>query len=74
MKYTCPVCKKSLKGSPAEGAEKAEFFPFCSHRCKLIDLGAWLDARYKIVYEQGGQGSIEPAAPSEEPGGAGQPQ
>ena len=49
MKYTCPVCKKSLKGSPAEGAEKAEFFPFCSRRCKLIDLGAWFDADYKII-------------------------
>ena len=24
------------------------FFPFCSERCKLIDLGAWLDAGYRI--------------------------
>ena len=23
-------------------------FPFCSERCKLIDLGRWLDGRYQI--------------------------
>jgi len=31
------------------------YFPFCSKRCKLIDLGAWLDADYRIAdsrYEQ----------------------
>ncbi len=24
------------------------FFPFCSERCKLIDLGAWFEADYRI--------------------------
>lgn len=28
--------------------EETGFFPFCSQRCKLIDLGAWLDAEYKM--------------------------
>ncbi|MCE7910268.1 MAG: DNA gyrase inhibitor YacG [Candidatus Brocadia sp.] len=23
-------------------------FPFCSERCKLVDLGAWLDEKYRI--------------------------
>ena len=23
-------------------------FPFCSERCKLIDLGRWLDGKYQI--------------------------
>jgi len=27
------------------------FFPFCCERCKLIDLGAWLDAEYRIASE-----------------------
>lgn len=26
---------------PVEWSAKSEFRPFCSHRCKLIDLGAW---------------------------------
>jgi endogenous inhibitor of DNA gyrase (YacG/DUF329 family) len=30
-------------------SEEAKLFPFCSQRCKLIDLGAWLDDKYKIV-------------------------
>jgi uncharacterized protein len=26
----------------------AKFYPFCSNRCKLIDLGKWLDSDYRI--------------------------
>jgi len=40
--YRCPICKK-----PARPGEEA--FPFCSSRCKLIDLGAWADGRYRIA-------------------------
>ncbi|MFQ5450898.1 MAG: DNA gyrase inhibitor YacG [Nitrospinaceae bacterium] len=38
----CPTCKKPVKeqGTP--------FFPFCCERCKLIDLGAWLDGKFII--------------------------
>jgi endogenous inhibitor of DNA gyrase (YacG/DUF329 family) len=25
------------------------FRPFCSERCKLIDLGAWADERYRVA-------------------------
>ena len=41
----CPICKKTVP-EPREG-EKS-FLPFCSERCKLIDLGRWLDGRYQI--------------------------
>ncbi len=27
------------------------YFPFCSERCKLIDLGAWFDSKYSISAE-----------------------
>jgi len=37
----CPICKREVAfGEP--------FMPFCSERCKLIDLGNWLDERYVI--------------------------
>ena len=38
----CPVCKKNVEreGNP--------FRPFCSERCKLIDLDNWLEERYRI--------------------------
>jgi uncharacterized protein len=38
----CPTCKK-----PVEADSKA--FPFCSERCRLVDLGNWLDGRYRIA-------------------------
>ncbi|MEC7518879.1 MAG: DNA gyrase inhibitor YacG [Myxococcota bacterium] len=37
----CPVCKSE---APPEG----DHAPFCSRRCKLIDLGQWLDEGYRI--------------------------
>ncbi len=39
----CPTCNKQLKWS-----EDNPFRPFCSERCKMIDLGAWADEEYKI--------------------------
>ncbi|MHC4158951.1 MAG: DNA gyrase inhibitor YacG [Planctomycetota bacterium] len=51
MKYRCPICKKIVQASPKKQPKEAKFFPFCSQRCKLIDLGAWFDAEYKVVSE-----------------------
>jgi len=33
----CPTCERKI-----EWSEASPFRPFCSERCKLIDLGAWL--------------------------------
>jgi len=49
MKHTCPICGKVIKPSPDNKGQKAVFLPFCSARCKLIDLGAWLDEKYTIT-------------------------
>jgi len=43
-KVPCPICKRAVNVS----AQRPKFFPFCSQRCKLIDLGAWLDAAYAV--------------------------
>jgi len=40
----CPSC-----GQPARWAADNAFRPFCSERCKLIDLGAWAAERYSIA-------------------------
>jgi len=55
MKYRCPVCHKTVKSPHQKQSEEAQFFPSCCQRCKLIDLGAWLDAKYKIVSTQQSQ-------------------
>jgi len=48
MAFRCPICKKPVE-EPQAGAENVRsFFPFCSERCKLIDLGRWLDGKYQI--------------------------
>jgi endogenous inhibitor of DNA gyrase (YacG/DUF329 family) len=31
-----------------DAGKRLGFFPFCSERCKLIDLGAWFDGDYRI--------------------------
>jgi endogenous inhibitor of DNA gyrase (YacG/DUF329 family) len=55
MKHKCPVCQKTINISPQKQPEESKFFPFCSQRCKLIDLGAWLDGKYKIISESQSQ-------------------
>jgi endogenous inhibitor of DNA gyrase (YacG/DUF329 family) len=42
VKYHCPICHK-----PTDSDANAEF-PFCSERCKLLDLGAWASEEYVI--------------------------
>jgi hypothetical protein len=41
----CPICKKHVAD---DGPEKPATYPFCSQRCKLIDLGRWLGGKYQI--------------------------
>jgi uncharacterized protein len=48
MKSKCPVCKKIIDEAARQDSREGKFYPFCSNRCKLIDLGKWLDADYKI--------------------------
>jgi len=47
--YVCPTCKVGFQN-------RSEYFPFCSDRCKLIDLGAWAAGEYMIKGEE----NIEP--------------
>lgn len=38
----CPICKKDVPGVGNPDR------PFCSERCKMIDLDNWLSERYRI--------------------------
>jgi uncharacterized protein len=42
MEWRCPICRK-----PVDSGRTREF-PFCSERCRLIDLGNWAREKYKI--------------------------
>ncbi|MGH8620734.1 MAG: DNA gyrase inhibitor YacG [Burkholderiales bacterium] len=39
----CPACGKRVPWTPASA-----WRPFCSERCKLIDLGAWAAEQYRV--------------------------
>lgn len=42
---SCPICRRELPVLDTD----APYRPFCSERCKMIDLGSWLDGRYRIA-------------------------
>jgi endogenous inhibitor of DNA gyrase (YacG/DUF329 family) len=46
----CPICKKTVQEAHP-GEPPPRFFPFCSERCKLIDLGRWLGGKYQVPVE-----------------------
>jgi uncharacterized protein len=41
LNLRCPICKKTVTSGNAE-------FPFCSDRCRTIDLGKWASGAYVI--------------------------
>jgi len=43
----CPTCKKQVIWS-----EEQKFRPFCSERCKLIDLGEWANENHRVPGEK----------------------
>lgn len=45
LQVTCPICQK--QGELVAMTEWPHF-PFCSSRCKLIDLGRWLGEDYRL--------------------------
>jgi endogenous inhibitor of DNA gyrase (YacG/DUF329 family) len=46
----CPTCAKPVPWTP-----ESEFRPFCSERCRLIDLGEWLSEGHVIPEPLDGQ-------------------
>jgi endogenous inhibitor of DNA gyrase (YacG/DUF329 family) len=41
-RVNCPTCQRELAW------DTAPFRPFCSERCRLLDLGAWLSEQHAI--------------------------
>ncbi len=41
----CPICSKSFS-TPTLADWPT--FPFCSERCRLVDLGRWIDGQYVV--------------------------
>ena len=54
IKY-CPTCHAAVTHK-----DNGDTFPFCSERCKLIDLGKWLNEEYRIPVKND---EVEDSAP-----------
>ncbi len=68
---SCPICRKAV-------AKENEFVPFCSERCKMVDLGRWFRGEYVVAGEAAVAfdpelGDVEPQ-PSEDEGGSSEPE
>jgi endogenous inhibitor of DNA gyrase (YacG/DUF329 family) len=55
----CPICGRRMQ---SESLTDWPQFPFCSTRCKMVDLGRWLGESYGIKKE----GPVEEPEESEE--------
>ena len=53
----CPTCGRSI-----EWSAQSPFRPFCSERCRIIDLGAWLTEKHAIP---GPESELEPDPPED---------
>jgi endogenous inhibitor of DNA gyrase (YacG/DUF329 family) len=69
MKHQCPICRR-----PTDSERDADF-PFCSERCRLLDLGNWAAERYVVSEplfdedddETGHRGSRQPDSSETDP-------
>jgi endogenous inhibitor of DNA gyrase (YacG/DUF329 family) len=55
-KVRCPICDAPMPGNWADYPE----YPFCSRRCKTIDLGRWLGEGYRVPDRAGGEDRSTP--------------
>lgn len=46
-KVRCPQC-----GGESPWSESNKWRPFCSERCKMIDLGAWASESYRVPVQE----------------------
>ena len=65
IRINCPTCHKPIEVAAVRDLPS---FPFCSERCRLIDLGRWLDERHGVPAEAPSPAErTEPPSDSEVP-------
>lgn len=56
----CPQCSKEVVWNK----EVSPYRPFCSERCKLIDLGQWASENYSVPVEEQPDGELTDDKPT----------
>jgi endogenous inhibitor of DNA gyrase (YacG/DUF329 family) len=59
MRIRCPICRRE-----DEVAADFPYRPFCSRRCKMIDLGNWLGEVYRIPKPLAGDEELPEGEPA----------
>jgi hypothetical protein len=57
----CPICRKEV-------ARENPDFPFCSERCRIIDLGNWASGKYVVSTPLSSTSSVEENSNEEDEG------
>ena len=52
----CRSCGRKL---PVKGKAPSRWYPFCSERCRWLDLGCWFDQKYGLSEENGPNGGAD---------------
>ena len=58
LKPRCPICRKVVKNGDPE-------FPFCSDRCRIIDLGKWASGAYVVPLPADAEEQIQESTPED---------
>lgn len=61
-KVRCPICDAAMPGNWQEYPD----YPFCSARCRKIDLGRWLGEKYRVADPTPATDSSTPGEGNEE--------
>ncbi|MGC4029901.1 MAG: DNA gyrase inhibitor YacG [Steroidobacteraceae bacterium] len=60
----CPTCQREVPWT-----QESSWRPFCSKRCRMVDLGAWLSEERAIPGEAAPEaGAADPSLPGPPPG------
>lgn len=61
----CPTCRKKFEYA---NLKEIPYRPFCSRRCKLVDLGKWLSEEYRISEPMAGREDLPADSPPQDHG------
>lgn len=63
LRVPCPTCRQPAVYGPAN-----PWRPFCSERCRSVDLGAWASERFRVPADAPPEDGSEARAPDTPPG------
>ncbi len=61
----CPTCRKRVEYTDLKEIPQR---PFCSERCKMVDLGRWLNEEYRVSEPLAGETELPDGVPSKQDG------